>query len=85
MLSTHQLIESFRVENEYEYENCACSQKIKDTQESFIMLFSPKKLVRLFILKEVKPSPDSKMIKLLTFDNLFLPLRRTFSPKLIVE
>ena len=27
------------------------------------------------ILKEVKPSPNSKMIKLLTFDNLFPPLR----------
>ena len=38
----------------------------KDTSESFILLFSPKKLVRLFILKEVKPSPDSRMIKLLT-------------------
>ena len=38
--------------------------------------FSPKKLVRLFILKEVKPSPDSKMIKRLTFEqyNLFPPL-----------
>ena len=36
-----------------------------------------KKLVRLFILKEVKPSPDSKMTKLLTVDNLFLPLRHS--------
>ena len=27
------------------------------------------------ILKEVKPSPDSKMIKLLSFDSLFPPLR----------
>ena len=33
----------------------------KDTLESFIALFFP--------LKDVKPSPDSKMIKLLTFDN----------------
>ena len=39
--------------------------------------FSPKKLVRLFILKEVKPSPDSRIIKLLTFDNLFPPLRHS--------
>ena len=37
--------------------------------------FSPNKLVRLFILREVKPSPDSKMIKLLTFDTLLPPLR----------
>ena len=39
--------------------------------------FSPKKLPRLFILKEVKPSPDSKMIKLLTFDNVLPPLRHS--------
>ena len=33
-------------------------------------IFSPKKLVQLSILKEpVKPSNDSKMIKLLTFDD----------------
>ena len=44
MLSTHQLIESFRAENEYEYENCVCSQKIKDTQESFILPFFTKKV-----------------------------------------
>ena len=50
----------------------------KRRPESFISLFfSPKKLVRLFILKEVKPSPDSKMIKQLTFDNLFPPLRHS--------
>ena len=36
--------------------------------------FSPKKLVWLFVLKEVKASLDSKMIKLLAFDNLFPPL-----------
>ena len=37
--------------------------------------FSPKTLVRLFILKEVKPSTESEMIKLLTFDSLFQPQR----------
>ena len=36
------------------------------------IFFSPKKVRRLFILKEVKPPPDSKMIKLLVF---VLPLR----------
>ena len=36
--------------------------------------FSPEELALLFLLKEVKPSFDHKMIKLLTFDNLFLPL-----------
>ena len=83
----HQLsrlgIESFRFEeqNEYDYDIelkvfYSCSQK-KTPQESFIVLFSPKTLSRLFTLKEVKPSPDSKMIKLLIFDNLFPPLRHS--------
>ena len=40
----------------------------KDIPESSIILFSTKKLVRFFILKKVKASPDSKIIKLLTFD-----------------
>jgi len=51
MLSTHQLIEGFRVENEYEYENCACSQKIKDTQESFILPFFTKKVSTVIYTK----------------------------------
>ena len=33
--------------------------------------FSSIKLVRLFILKDVKPSLDSRMKELLTFDNSF--------------
>ena len=36
-----------------------------------------KKLVRLLILKEVKPFPGSKMIKLLPLDNLFPPPRHS--------
>ena len=40
----------------------------------YFTFFSTKKLVHLLILKEVKPSPDRKMTKLLTLiDNLFLP------------
>ena len=39
------------------------------------LFFTPKTLVRLLILKEVTPSSHRKMIKLLTFDNLFRPLR----------
>ena len=50
----------------------ACSKKKTPRKVSFYS-FSPKKSVRLFILKEVKPSPESKMIKLLNFDNLFPP------------
>ena len=38
---------------------------------------SLEKLALLSILKEVKPSPDRKIIKLLTFDNSFLPLRHS--------
>ena len=37
------------------------------TPESFIVLFSPDRLARLFLLKDAKPSPKSKMMKLLTF------------------
>lgn len=40
-----------------------------DTTE--ITFFPSKKLARLFLLKESKPSPERKMIKLLTFMNLF--------------
>ena len=56
--------------------------KKKTPRRDSFHFFSPKKLVRLFILKEVKPSHDGKMIKLLTFDNLFPPLRHL---KLFVE
>ena len=41
-----------------------CVLKKKDTLESFYLLFSPKKLVRLSIQKKVKPCPGSRMIKL---------------------
>ena len=36
-----------------------------------ILLCSTRKLIRLVLLKEVKPSSDLKMIKLLTFVKLF--------------
>ena len=39
--------------------------------------FSSETSARYFLLKEVKPSPDRKMVKLLTFENLFLPLRHS--------
>ena len=50
----------------------AYSQKI-DTPESFIVLFFITKIAPLSILKEVKPSRNRKMIKLLTFDISFPP------------
>ena len=76
-------LESFRFEdkNEYRYDITfkvfARVVKKKETprKASFsFFFFVTKKLVRLFILKGVKPSPDSKMIKFLTIDNLFAAL-----------
>ena len=67
-------------ENEYDYEiypKIFARVLKKTTQKASFYFFSPKTLVRLFILKKVKPSPNSKMIKLLTFDNLFPPLRHS--------
>ena len=39
--------------------------------------FSPRKLALLSLLMAVKPSSYRKMIKLLTFDNLFPPLQHS--------
>ena len=52
-------------------------KKIKTPRKASFYFFSLKKLVGLFLLKEVKPTSDRKMIKLLTFDNLFPPLRHS--------
>ena len=41
------------------------------SQKISIVLFLPEELALLFLLKEVTPSPDQKMIKLLTFDTCF--------------
>ena len=54
----------------------------KDTPERFILVFLTKKVSKVIYTKEVKPSFDRKMIKLLTFDDLFPPLRLL---KLLVE
>ena len=49
-----------------------------DIPELFIALFfSQEKLAMLSVLKEVKTFPDCKMLKLQTFDNLFLPVRHS--------
>ena len=69
----------FEDETEYEYEIqvkvFVRVLKKKTPRGALFYFFSPKKLVRSFILKEVKPSSDGTMIKLLTFDNLLTPLR----------
>ena len=43
--------------------------------EKLYCIFFTQKLTRLTLLKEIKPSPVRKMIKLLTFDNLFPQLQ----------
>ena len=45
--------------------------------ESFITLFFASKICMVICIEEVKPSPYRKTIKLLTFDNLFPPLRHS--------
>ena len=69
----------FEDETEYEYEIqvkvFVRVLKKKTPRGPSFYFFSPKKLVRSFILTEVKPSSDGTMIKLLTFDNLLTPLR----------
>ena len=76
-------VETFRFEdendeNDYKDLIFLNSNKTPGRQlEIFNVLFSPERLSQLFLLKEVKPSPDYKIIKLLTFDNLFLLLRHS--------
>ena len=78
-------LESFRFEdkNEYRYDITlkvfarVVKKKRLPEKLHFPFFFVTKKLVRLFILKGVKPSPDSKMIKFLTIDNLFAALRHS--------
>ena len=72
----------FEDKNEYEYEIklnvlARVLRNKKTPRKDSFYFFSLKKLVGLFILKEEKSSPGRKMTKLLTFDNLFLPLRHS--------
>ena len=83
----HFTIENFSFEDKYEYEIklkvfARVLQEKRTPQKASFYCFSPKTLGQLFILEKVKPSPDTKMIKCLTFDNLFPPLpysRKTHS------
>ena len=72
----------FEDENEYEYEIKlkVFARVLKKRHPGklhfpFFFFFHQKKLTRLFILKEVKPSPDRRVKELLTFNNLLPPLR----------
>ena len=55
----------------------SCILKKWTPRKALLYFFSLEKLALLSILKEVKPSPDRQMVKLLTFDNSFLPLRHS--------
>ena len=55
----------------------SCILTKRKPQKAPLYIFSLEKLALLSILKEAKPSPDRKMVKLLTFDTSFLPLRHS--------
>ena len=71
----------FEDENEYEYEIKlkVFARVLKKRHPGKLhfpfFFFHQKKLIRLFILKEVKPSPYGRVKELLTFNNLIPPLR----------
>lgn len=69
------VIQTFRfgVENEYQiwFKVFSCIVKTIYTPEVFIVPLFTRKVSTVIVLKEVKTSPDSKMLKLRTFDNSF--------------
>ena len=48
-----------------------------NSRKLYCTFFSPETLALFSLLKEGNPSPDRRMIKLLTFDNFFPPLRNS--------
>ena len=76
-------VETFRFkdENDYEYEILlevsSRLTKIWTPLKASFYHFSLEKLALLLLVKEATPSPDRKMIKLLTFDNLCSLLRHS--------
>ena len=68
-------IETFKFEDQDddEYE---IGLKVFSRKASFYH-FSQEKLALLSLVKEITPPSDRKMIKLLTFDNLFPPVRHS--------
>ena len=70
LLGLKGLIETFRFKDEDDYEYEIWLQVYTPRKASFYH-FSLEKLALLPLVKEVTPSPDRKIIKLLTFDNLF--------------
>lgn len=68
--------DTLRIENDndYEYE---IGLKFFCVLESLIVLFLTKELAMLSLWKKVDPSPECKMMKLLTLDELFPPLQHS--------
>ena len=68
----------FEDENEYEYQIklnvFARVLEKRHPGKLHFTFFPPRKLGWLFMPKEIKPTPYSTIIKLLTFDILFSPL-----------
>ena len=77
------LIERFRFkdDDDYEYEIWLevfrTFLKYRLPGKLHFTIFSLEKLALLPLVKKATPSPDRKVIKLLTFDNLFPPLRHS--------
>ena len=72
------LLESFRFEDENYYETTMSKKlnlKFRQTRKLHCTFFFSRKVSTVIYIEEVKPSLDRKMIKLLTFDNSFPPLR----------
>ena len=71
----------FEDENDYEYKIWLTVFshlfKRQTPRNSSLYFFSPEKLALLSLLKEVKPCTECKMLKLLTFDNLFPSLQHS--------
>ena len=74
-------LDTFRFDDEHDYEYEIWSKvfsrilKIYTPQKASFYHFSLERLALLSLVKEVTLYPDRKMLKLLTLDILFLPLR----------
>ena len=55
------------------------SEKIGSPEKLHSTFFSPEKSTQLFLSKDVKPSHERKMVKLLTCGSLFPPRFRFFT------
>ena len=72
--SDNRNLNRFEDENDYQYEKVSFAYSKITTPRKRCRYFSLEKLALLCSLKDIKPSPDRKMIEILTFDNLFPPL-----------